>query len=163
MCIRDSTNECHLAKAESWFPLFFHDVNIEISYASLALSPISTRIIHSSLSLLLWNYKQEIDKVASFALNTVFTRVICLFLRTQECYLVDAELWFMFFSHATNLKFCMLVQRCLLHLAESSFKSTIKQSFSLPMVIALSTLTRQREWYCIFSKYCLFILLVFCQ
>jgi len=88
-----------------------------------------------------------------FALNTVFIQAIFkFFIRTQECYLVDAELWFMFFSHATNLKFCMLVQRCLLHLAESSFKSTIKQSFSLPMVIALSTLTLRRGWYCIFLQ-----------
>jgi len=74
------TDEHHLAKAEPWFPLFFHEINIGILYAYVTLSPPSTRIIvqnnNSSVPLLLWNYKQGTDILALFALNTVFTQVI---------------------------------------------------------------------------------------
>ena len=63
-----------------------------------------------SILLLLWNYQQGIGVLGPFALNIVTTQATynpSLF--TKGCLLVNIESQFLLFSHATDLKSCILM------------------------------------------------------
>ena len=105
-----------LSPMNAVYPKLNHDFHylsmtliLKISYAYLTMSPLSTRIIiHSSVLLLLWNYKQTNWYISFFCLECCFySRDFHFFFPIKGCHLVDAEVWLMLFSHALHLKSCM--------------------------------------------------------